>query len=260
MTPRDGLRAAAGATLDAVLAVLLAPTCAACERVLPSPRRGPVCAGCWDSIRRLPPPLCRTCGVPLLSWRVLPAPLEHCAPCRRRLPRLDAARAAGRYEGALRQIIHAFKYDGRRTLAAPLGRLMRDASGDLLADASCAVPVPLHPWRRLRRGFNQSGDLAATLDLPVVAALWRSRATPSQSGLTAGARRRNVEGAFRLSPLCRARTIARLVRGGVVVLVDDVRTTGATLDACAGVLKAAGAREVRAVTVAYAELRHDIGR
>ena len=129
---------------------------------------------------------------------------------------------------------------------------MRDAGSDVLPGTACAVPVPLHPWRRLQRGFNQAADLAAALDLPVVHALWRARATCPQAGLSARARRRNVAGAFRLSPLLRAHTRDTLLRDRVVLLVDDVRTTGATLNACAAVLKAAGAREVRALTVARA--------
>lgn len=128
---------------------------------------------------------------------------------------------------------------------------MREAGAGLLSNADCAVPVPLHPFRRLRRGFNQAADLAAALDLPVVHGLWRTRATPPQAGLTADRRRRNVRDAFRLSPLLSRRTRQRLV-GCVAVLVDDVRTTGATLEACAQTLKAAGAAEVRALTVAVA--------
>jgi ComF family protein len=159
----------------------------------------------------------------------------------------------GIYEGALREIVHAFKYDGRRSLASPLGALMRDAGGELVDGASCVVPVPLHPWRRLHRGFNQAADLAATLPLPVVHALWRQHATSSQTGLTALARRRNVRGAFRLSPLLTRRVIQSMLVDRAIVLVDDVRTTGATLDACAHVLKDAGAAEVRALTVALAE-------
>jgi len=171
---------------------------------------------------------------------------------------ITAGISAGRYEGALRDIIHAFKYEGRRSLADPLGRLMRDAGRPLLDDCDCLVPVPLHPWRRLRRGFNQARDLAERLDRPVVDALWRVRATASQMTLHAGARRSNVRGAFIVSPRCTRG--ARLygvripsIEDRVAVLVDDVRTTGATLDACARVLVDAGAREVRALTIAIAD-------
>jgi ComF family protein len=177
-----------------------------------------------------------------------------CPACRRRPPSaVEVARAAGVYDGALRQIIHAFKYDARRSLGRPLGQLLRDAGRDLLADASCAVPVPMHPWRRLHRGFNQAADLAATLRIPVVHALWRCRMTVPQTGLAAGARRRNVRGAFRLSPLLRRGGIQTMIAERIVVLVDDVRTTGATLDACAHVLMDAGAKEVRALTLARAD-------
>ena len=131
---------------------------------------------------------------------------------------------------------------------------MCQAGSDVLAGAQCAVPVPLHPWRRLRRGFNQATDLASTTGLPVVRALWRIRSTHSQTGLTAAARRRNVRDAFRLSPLLTPSAVDLHVAGNIVVLVDDVRTTGATLDACARVLKQAGAREVRALTVARASI------
>lgn len=130
--------------------------------------------------------------------------------------------------------------------------MIRAAGADLLRDADCVVPVPLHPLRRLRRGFNQAGELAAHLRTPVLHALWRTRATAPQTGLHAAARRRNVAGAFTLSPMI-SRTSQRVfLEDRVLVLVDDVRTTGATLNACAAVLLAAGAREVRALTVARA--------
>ena len=122
----------------------------------------------------------------------------------------------------------------------------------MLNDADCVVPVPLHPLRHISRGFNQATDLAATLGPPVVKALWRQRRTRSQTGLVAAARRRNVRNAFRLSPLLTRRFADRYVRDRIVVLVDDVKTTGATLDACARALKDAGAREVRALTAARA--------
>jgi ComF family protein len=183
---------------------------------------------------------------------VISLALERCPRCRRKPPLVHAARAAGEYEGALRDILHAFKYDGRRSLARPLGAQLRTAGGDLLRDADCVVPVPLHGWRRLRRGFNQADELARQLGPPVVHPLWRARATPPQTGLTAAARRHNVRGAFVLSPLLSRRSRARWLADRTVVLVDDVRTTGATLNACAAVLLDAGARDVRARTVARA--------
>jgi ComF family protein len=130
--------------------------------------------------------------------------------------------------------------------------MLRTTGADLLADAHCVVPVPLHPWRRLRRGFNQAEELALRIGLPITRALSRKRATAPQTGLHAAARRRNVSGAFTLSPLT-TRTWRQIwLADRIVVLVDDVRTTGATLNACAAVLLDAGAREVRALTVARA--------
>lgn len=137
-------------------------------------------------------------------------------------------------------------------LAGPLGAMMRAAGADLLHDADCAVPVPLHPWRRIRRGFNQADDLARQLGVPVVPALWRTRPTAAQMGLSAAERQRNVRHAFRLSPLLAQPSRERRLADRVVVLIDDVRTTGATLHACAATLLSAGAREVRALTVARA--------
>lgn len=157
---------------------------------------------------------------------------------------LDLARAVGHYDGALRAILQAFKYDGRRSLAKPLAVLMRERSDDVLTDADVIVPVPLHWWRRGRRGFNQAADLATYLGLPVVHALRRNRATATQTRLPAAQRHRNVRGAF--SP----RRGSRYLAGLTIVLVDDVSTTGATLSACARVLKDCGAKEVRALTAA----------
>ncbi len=135
-----------------------------------------------------------------------------------------------------------------RSLARPLAAMIRERGAELLHGADVIVPVPLHPWRRLRRGFNQADDLARHLGVPVCRALWRMRATAPQALLDPEQRRRNVRAAFRLSPFVRVSRI----EGAHVVLLDDVRTTGATLEACARVLKAAGAGDVTALTVARA--------
>jgi ComF family protein len=164
---------------------------------------------------------------------------------------VDGARSVGPYEGSLRSILHAFKYEGRRSLARPLAEMLRAAGAPMLAGADRVIPVPLHPWRHARRGFNQSQALARLLGVPVLPALWRVRATAPQTSLHASARRRNVEDAFIVSPLVGLRS-ARGLEGRVVVLIDDVWTTGATLGACAAVLRAAGVAEVRALTVARA--------
>ena len=230
--------------IDGVLSVVLAPGCAACGELLAQPTRGPVCPACWRSILPLTPPLCDRCGDPLLTWRASASPSHHCPRCRRGRPIVDRAGAVGEYDGALRAIIHALKYDGRRSLARPLGALMRERGADLLAGAVCAIPVPLHASRRRHRGFNQAADLARHVGLPVCAALVRRRVTATQTGLPAAQRHRNVRDAFAIT------RAGRTLRLATVVIVDDVSTTGATLDACAQVLKEAGVAQVLALTAA----------
>ena len=229
---------------DAILTVALSPSCAACDELLLHPTHGPVCDACWASILPLTPPLCDRCGDPLPTWRLISVPLACCPRCRRAARPLDRARAIGAYDGALRAIVHAMKYEGRRSLARPLGRLMRDRGADVLAGAAAVVPVPLHPSRRRHRGFNQAADLARHLGVPVLPALRRVRPTATQTSLPAGRRHGNMRDAFAAT-----RAAAALI-GEVAVLVDDVSTTGATLDACARTLKESGVLEVRALTAA----------
>jgi ComF family protein len=254
----QALRAGLTAALDAVLSVVFAPACAACDGLLDSPTRGPVCEHCWGSILPLTPPLCDACGDPLATWRNrgLQGPHDSgqgepegshynkCTRCRRQQRRIVITRAIGSYDGALRAIVHAFKYDGRRSLAARLGALMQARGADALRGANAAVPVPLHPSRRRERGFDQASDLARHVGLPVVHALRRVRATAVQASLPAAHRHGNVRGAFA------ARSVAAPLGGRIVVLIDDVSTTGATLEACARALGDAGIREVRALTAA----------
>ncbi len=231
-------------TLDALISVVLAPACAACQETLDHPTRGPVCRRCWDAILPLTPPLCDCCGDPLPTWRAISLPLARCPRCRRGRRLVDRARAIGAYDGALRAVVHALKYEGRRSLARPLGTLMRQRGADILDGALCAIPVPLHPSRCRRRGFNQAADLARYVEIPVVPALRRIRATATQTGLPAARRHGNMRDAFAVNG------DVRWLSGAIVVLIDDVSTTGATLEACARPLKQAGVIEVRALTAA----------
>lgn len=149
--------------------------------------------------------------------------------------------AVGTYDGRVKDIIHALKYDRRRSISPRLGALMAERGAALLRDAECVVPVPLHPLREYRRGFNQAHDLAVHLGKPVAPMLRRVVHTHSQIDLPRHERQKNVSDAFALDQPCGM---------SIVVLVDDVSTTGATLESCARVLKRAGVKEVRALTAA----------
>jgi ComF family protein len=210
-----------------------------------------VCASCLDAPEPFEPEhFCLSCRTPFQNEY----PLDdegRCALCRSGLRMFDAAFCFGAYEGALRQLIHLFKYRKMRALEGPLGRLLaRALPRDRAFDA--VVPVPLHWKRRWRRGFNQSELLARAMarrcGVPVLNVLTRKRATRSQAGLTNAARRENVSGAFRAAR-------PRSVDGKRILLIDDVMTTGATAAACAGALKRAGARSVTVLALARVDRR-----
>ncbi len=234
---------------NAIVRLLLSPPCAACDGPLPSPLESAVCATCWRGVQYVSTPLCRTCGDELLSGGAD----SRCGRCRTGPPRFVQARSAGRYDGSLRKIIHAFKYVRRRPLAAPLASLMRAAGRSVLDGADAVVPVPLHPFRMVRRGFNQADDLAVHLGPPVWRVLRRRRPGPPQADLPASERYQNVRQAFAVgwTPL-RPMRRGRRLPPRTVVHEDDVMTTGATLDACSAALLDAGITEVRALTAARA--------
>jgi ComF family protein len=150
--------------------------------------------------------------------------------------------------------VHVFKYRHRRLLAEPLGRMMRLAGAEVLDGADAVIPVPLHPFRSFKRGFNQADDLARQLGLPVWRALRRRRHGPPQASLPASARQANLTSAYGISVTwaLHARLRGPSLRDRVVVVVDDVMTTGATIEACSRVLLDAGVRSVRALTAARA--------
>lgn len=245
-------RQLAGGVLD----LALPPTCVACGRVMGE--AGGLCPSCWSTLDFITPPFCDRTGVPL------PPPdddgpdgLSSGAPGRRlsveavdQPPAFDRARAAVLFGDVARNLVHNLKYADRLDVAVPMARLMALAGRELIADADLIVPVPLHPLRLWRRRFNQAAVLARRL-APAQGAklrtdlLRRRRATPSQTKFGRRERQTNVADAF--AP---CRDAASELAGRRILLVDDVYTTGATLDACARVLRRAGAAHVDVLTFA----------
>ncbi len=235
---------------------LVFPTpCHVCQRPLGFGRRSALCPACWDALERAPQGGCRRCGWPFpaaAAARGAERPL--CQRCRETHDQFEAARAVLLYRdgGVARAAILLCKHGRRLGLLQHLAALLAaEAPADLMQRAWDAVaPVPLHWRRRGRRGFNQAEALARAVGrrhgLPVERrCLVRVRATPPQQG-NAAARQRNVRDAFAV------RRAARIA-GRRVLLVDDVFTTGATANACAAALLAAGAAAVGVLTLARVE-------
>jgi ComF family protein len=233
-------RRAGRAVIDAVLP----PRCLACGATVGEP--GALCGRCWSAMTFFAPPWCASCGLPF------PYPAGDgalCADCAREHASWDRARAVMRYDKHSRPLVLALKYD-RTEVARALGSWMRRAGGDVLDGADLAMPVPLHWTRLLSRRYNQAGLLAHAIHAaggPPVAPDWllRRRRTPSQGRMGPLARARNVRGAFALRP-------GRTVRGKRVVIIDDVLTTGATVEECARILRREGAAFVGVLTLARA--------
>lgn len=224
--------------------LVLPPRCLACGTEIDDPLG--LCAGCWGELQFLSAPSCRCCGLPLPHTSI-EAPL--CAGCSRRSPDFDRARAALRYDAGSARLILRYKHGGRLEGVPLFARWMHRAGEELLAEADLILPVPLHRWRLVRRGFNQSAMLAKRLAMLVdrpwsPGVLLRRRPTRSQQGLGAAARHENIKpSAFLVHRPDR-------IAGARVVLVDDVLTTGATVSACTTVLRRAGATAVDVLTLA----------
>jgi ComF family protein len=227
-----------------LLDMLLPPRCAGCGAVVAE--TGALCPECWSAIEFLAPPACQRCAYPF-EYEV--AGLTLCAACSTRPPVFDRACAVLRYDAGSRNMLLAFKHADRTDLAPVFGRWLVRAGAELLAEADLVAPVPLH-WTRLwARRYNQAALLgrwvAGEANRPFRPDLLirRKRTAPQKAGRAA--RARNVAGAFSVPARLR-----QVVEGRRVLLVDDVRTTGATLDACARALKAVGAAGVDALTLA----------
>ena len=231
---RAAWKHAAQLALDIALPTL----CVACRE--PVAGEG-VCASCWSKLSFIAPPYCPRLGIPfvydpgpdMLSMEAIANP-----------PAYSRARAAVRYDDVARTLVHALKYQDRTDLAPAMGRWMARAGRELLDGADWLIPVPLH-WRRAwRRRFNQSGALGRAIQRQSgvklrAELLQRVRATEQQVGLSRPQRASNVQGAFQVSAERRSEIVGRRV-----ILVDDVLTSGATVDACARALLRAKAAQV----------------
>jgi ComF family protein len=235
------IRRAAGAVrgvLRSALDLALPQLCPACRETVEG--RG-LCASCWSKLSFITRPYCERLGIPfvydpgpgILSMEAIADP-----------PSYNRARAAVRFDEISRALVHALKYGDRLDLAPMMGRWIAQAGRELLADADALVPVPLHWRRQWARRFNQSAMAAATISaasgVPIAAgALKRVKATVQQVGLSPAERGDNIQGAFRVPETGKA-----AVAGRRLVLIDDVLTSGATVEGCARALLRAGAANV----------------
>lgn len=217
--------------------MLFPPRCVSCREL-----GSLLCAKCREKFELVEPPLCPHCGRPRSNGRLCPL-------CQRDPLQIDGVRSVAYFDGTLREAIHHFKYYNRQALAIPLGKLMGNYWEKSPLPAEIIVPVPLHPHRLRERGYNQAALLARELGqstgLPVAEnGLVRMRATRPQVELNAQERKENVSDAFHCSSM--------ELKGKRVLLIDDVCTTGATLEACSIALRQVGARSVWGFTLARA--------
>ena len=241
-----------GAARDAVFSVVFPGPCRICERLLTRASRIPICDNCLASFKPLPEKICVVCGRPLEALPTLAGEPVICPACKQGKYGFDCARSFGMYEGALIRAILLLKFEEM----TPLGRWFADRLAEVVQretdalSADIVVPVPLHRERQRERGHNQADliarPLARLLSLPCRSVLLvRTKPRPDKLHLTLAERWDSVRGAFAARPGSR-------VDNSRVLLLDDVMTTGATLDACARALRQAGARSVAGLTVARA--------
>lgn len=222
---------------SSILDLIFPPRCVSCQQV-----GAWLCDPCLDQAQRVEPPFCARCGDGIHHSGL-------CARCRTDPPETECIRSVTYFGGVLQQAIHQFKYKGLKQLAKPLGGLMAEYLKEHPIPVDVVVPVPLHVARFRERGYNQAAllarEMAGGAGLVVdERTLVRRRATAPQVDLDAEERKVNVRGAFRC--------VSDALTGRDVLLVDDVCTTGSTLDACAVALREGGARSVRALTLARA--------
>ncbi len=247
--------------IDSTLAVVFPTQCCLCKSELQSDGRLRICRTCWSGLRPWNGAVCARCGLPAGSPHALDSVTVQCADCRLDVPRFEAARSFGLYRESLRKAIVRLKFGRDERLGIRLGELLAFPWAQIQRGqefgAPVILPIPLHPSRRRERGYNQSELLATglmrTLKRHRAGApsqvrsdvLCRKRATLPQTGLSVAARRENVRGVFEvMNPSA--------IRDRLIVVIDDVMTTGATVSAAARALRRAGSAQVLAITLARA--------
>ena len=237
------------AALDALASIVFAAPCRICAQPLTNASRIPICEPCLAGFEKIVDPMCLCCGRPFVSEVAAEAMHPLCRLCRARFYSFERARSFAMYDEALSEAIVLLKYDEVTRLghwfAARLAEIVAHSPADWRADL--VVPVPLHADRRRERGYNQAElvarPLAKCLNLKMDACLLvRTKPRPSQLVLSRSEHWKSVRGAYAMRP-------GRQVDNLRILLVDDVLTTGATLDACARTLKKAGAAAVLGLTV-----------
>lgn len=241
LPPLDLLRQVGHQALD----LALPPRCLACGTTVDA--AGSVCARCWGDLTFLGPPWCECCGLP---FELEPDAGSRCGECLASPPAFTRARAALIYDDASKRLVLGFKHGDRLHGARAFASWMLRAAETGVTGADMVIPVPLHRWRLWQRRYNQSALLATWVgrlaEVPVVNDLLiRTRRTRSQGGLSRVGRKRNVQGAIAIRPIH-----AGTVQGADIILVDDVFTTGATVNEAARVLRRGGAARVDVLALA----------
>ena len=232
---------------EAFLDLIFPPKCLICNVPLGTRDNYQLCPSCLSGITYIKRPFCTLCGIPFKSEE---GSNHLCGECLTSKRYFTKARSVGLYEGALLEAIHLFKYNGKIHLASPLGHMLSDSVSQLfdIKSVDLLIPVPLHPRRLRERGFNQALLLARVLKKRYSMALAtrilkRWRWTEPQVNLSGKVRKKNVKGSFIISnPLA--------VKEKNILLLDDVYTTGATINESGRTLLKAGANEVYVLTLA----------
>lgn len=231
--------------LESLLDFILPPICLNCHSALLTADQ--LCPECWQNINFISSPFCQINGTPLpfdigvgaLSTHAIANPPEYAH-----------ARACAHYDGTMRELIHKLKYQDRHELTTLMARWLNQTGTELISQSELIIPIPLHPWRLWQRRFNQATLLAKKLaiqtGLPVdLQSLQRPKKTKTQVGLSQKQRKSNLEGAFKIH-----NNHIEMISNRTILLIDDVITTGATVNAAAKTLKRAGATNVNVLSLA----------